>query len=190
MGKLRAGLLCACAVSANALAAPGDILYVQGKVANMREGPSTQRPIVLQLERGQQLLEFQRKGNWVEVGADRTGGKSGWIHSSLVGNQLTAGGPSAPSADAKFQRFQAAFDALNASVEQRSGVRLFTKAENLGDGMVQVTATDRWLNAPRADQKSSLKTVFQMWDAADGSGLPIAVYVVDERGNQRMSMKR
>lgn len=46
MGKLRAGLLCVCALSGNAFAAPGDILYVQGEVANMREGPSTQRPIV------------------------------------------------------------------------------------------------------------------------------------------------
>jgi uncharacterized protein YgiM (DUF1202 family) len=189
MGKLSIVLLCACAVAGSALAAPGDILYVQGNVVNMREGPSTKHPVVLKLRKGHKLMEFQRQGRWVEVGADRTGGKSGWIHSSLVGKQFIGGATTAPT-DPKFQKFKAAFDDLNATIERKTGFAFFTKAENMGDGIVQVTATDTWLSAPLEDRKSNLRTIFQMWDEAEGSGLPIAVYVVDKYGNQRMSMKR
>ncbi len=155
----------------------------------MREGPSTQHPVVLKLKKGHKLVELQRKGRWVEVGADRTGGKSGWIHSSLIGKEFTGGATTAP-ADPKFQKFKAAFDELNARIKRKTGLTFFTKAENLGDGIVQVTATDIWLRAPRTDRESNLRTIFQLWDAAEASGLPIAVYVVDKHGNQRMSMKR
>lgn len=189
MGKTTAILLCAFALVSDVLAAPGDILYVHANVVNMREAPSTRAPIVLQLRKGHKLLEFQRKGDWVEVGADRTGGKSGWIHSSLIGKRFEGGATRAPE-DPKFEKFQVAFDELNARIERRTGLRFFTKAENLGDGIVQVTATDTWLSAPRADRESNLRTIFRLWDAAEGSGLPIAVYVVDRHGNQQMSMKR
>lgn len=189
MRKLGIFLLCACAAVGGALAAPGDILYVQGDVVNMREGPSTQHAVVLQLRKGHKLVEFQRQGRWVEVGADRTGGKSGWIHSSLIGNEFIGGATTAP-ADPKFQKFKAAFDELNARIERKTGLTFFTKAENLGDGIVQVTVTEMWFSAPRADRESNLRTIFQLWDAAEESGLPIAVYVVDNHGNQRMSMKR
>lgn len=171
------------------LAAPGDILYVHGDVVNMREGPSTSNSIVLKLNKGHKLVEFQRKGKWVEVGADRTGGKSGWIHSSLIGKQFLDGSTKAP-ADPNFNKFKAAFNELNARIKRKTGITFFTKSENLGDGIVQVTATDTWLSAPQADRESNLRTIFQLWDAADGSGLPIAVYVVDKYGNQRMSTKR
>lgn len=176
-------------IASHVFAAPGDILYVHGDVVNMREGPSTSSGIVLKLQKGHKLVEFQRKGKWVEVGADRTGGKSGWIHSSLIGNQFLGGSTKAP-ADPKFKKFKDAFNELNARIKRKTGITFFTKAENLGDGIVQVTATDTWLSAPQSDRESNLRTIFQLWDAAEGSGLPIAVYVVDKYGNQRMSMKR
>jgi len=176
-------------VAGYVLAAPGDILYVHGDVVNMREGPSTTSRIVLKLQKGHKLVEFQRKGKWVEVGADRTGGKSGWIHSSLIGKQFI-GGSTKATANSKFEKFKAAFNELNTRIKRKTGITFFTKAEDLGDGIVQVTATDTWLSAPQSDRKSNLRTIFQLWDAAEGSGLPIAVYVVDKTGNQRMSMKR
>ncbi len=55
---------------------------------------------------------------------------------------------------------------------------------------MEVTATDIWLSAPYTDRQSNLHTIFQLWDAAEGSDLPIAVYVSDINGNQHMSMKR
>ena len=53
----------------------------------------------------------------------------------------------------------------------------------MGDGIVWVTATEVWISASTADQSSSLNTLYKLWRAADGSGLPIAVYVVDANGN-------
>ncbi len=177
------------AATCNSHAAPGDILYVQSDVVNMRKGPSKQHPVVLQLRKGHKLMEFQRQGRWVEVGADRTGGRSGWIYSSLISKEFKGEGTTAP-ADKKFQKFKAAFAELNARIKRKSGFTFFTKAENLGDGIIQVSATDKWLGAPRTNRESNLRTIFQLWDAAEGSGLPIAVYVVDKHGNQHMSMKR
>ena len=171
------------------LAATGDVLYVHGDVVNMRSGPSTDSEIVIQLNKGHKLLEFRRTGDWVEVGADRTGGKSGWIHSALIGKDFKGGSTKAP-ANAKFEKFKLAFDELNARIKQQTGIIFFTQADDMGDGIVQVTATDNWLSGPLADRKSNLNTIFQLWDTAEGSGLPIAVYVVDQNGNQRMSQKR
>jgi hypothetical protein len=176
-------------VAGHVLAAPGDILYVQGDVVNLREGPSTSSGIILKLHKGHKLMEFQRKGDWVEIGADKTGGKSGWIHSSLIGKKFLGGSTKAPT-DPKFMKFKEAFDELNGQIKKKTGIIFFTKAENLGDGIVQVTATDIWLSAPESDRKSNLNTIFQLWNEAEGSGLPIAVNVVDNYGNQRMSMKR
>lgn len=176
-------------VAGHVFATPGDILYVHGDVVNMREGPSTTSGIVLKLQKGHKLVEFQRKEKWVEVGADRTGGKSGWIHSSLIGKQFLGGSTKAP-ANSKFEKFKVAFNELNARIKRKTGITFFTEPEDLGDGIVQVTATDTWLGAPQSDRESNLRTIFQLWDAAEASGLPIAVYVVDKYGNQWMSMKR
>ena len=80
-----------CMLADNILAAPGDYLYVQAEVVNMREGPSTKHPVVLMLLEGHKLLELQRQGEWVEVDTGRTGGKTGWIHSSFIGKEPTDG---------------------------------------------------------------------------------------------------
>ncbi len=60
------------------------LIVIKDKV-NMRDGPSIEHPIVLQLEEGQELMEFKREGNWVHVGAYGTSGKIGWVHQRLVG---------------------------------------------------------------------------------------------------------
>ena len=173
----------------NVMAATGDVIYVQGDVVNMREAPSTEANIVLKLHEGQKMLEIQQKGDWVEVGVYRTGGKSGWVHSSFVGNQILDGAIEA-FADPKFDKFNAAFSELNSSIKRESGILLFTKAENLGDGIVQVTATDTWLSAPESERQSSLQTIFNLWDEVEDSESPIAIYIVDKDGIQQMSKQR
>lgn len=166
------------------LAAPGDILYTQGDSVNMRESPSASSNIVLKLNKGHELVEFQRKAEWVEVGAAKSNGKSGWISSSLVGKEFL-GGATKTSNNPAFNKFKRSFDELNTNIKKQTGITLFTKAENLGDGIVQITATDTWLRAPHADKENSLQTIFKIWDAIEGTGLPIAVYITDENGKVR-----
>lgn len=64
-----------------------DTLFVLKDKVNMREGPSIKHTIVLQLEKGQELMEFKREGKWVHVGAYGTEGTVGWVHGTLVGAQ-------------------------------------------------------------------------------------------------------
>lgn len=74
------------AVMKKAAAANDDTLFVLKDKVNMREGPSIQHTIVLQLEKGQELMEFKRDGKWVHVGAYGTEGTVGWVHRTLVGD--------------------------------------------------------------------------------------------------------
>ena len=62
-----------------------EILVVVKDKVNMRDGPSIDYPIVLELGLGQELMEFKREGRWVQVGAYGTSGKIGWVHQRLVG---------------------------------------------------------------------------------------------------------
>ena len=61
-----------------------EVLVVVKDKVNLRNGPSIDHPIVLQLQQGQELMEFKREGNWVHVGAYGTSGKIGWVHQRLV----------------------------------------------------------------------------------------------------------
>lgn len=173
----------------HALAEPGDKLYVQKSGVNVRAGPGTSNPVVLTLGKGHELIEFSRQGEWVNVGIARSGGKDGWIHSSLVA-AASPGGESVAPADPKFDAFVRDVEKLNNKVKPVAGFPFFTKVENLGDGIVQVTAHRRWLEAPRADRESNLNTLFNLWSAHEGSGRPIAVYVVDSNGTVVMRKAR
>ena len=164
-----------------AWAAPGDTLYVQGNGANVRSAPSKSASVVMVVGRGHKLIEIERKNGWVHVGIVRTGGKDGWIFNELVAAEF-AGGESVATADQRFANFKNTVFDLNERVRQAAGVDFFTKIENLGDGLVWVTATNVWLEAPYSDRESNLNKLFDLWDAAEGSGLPIMVQIVDQQG--------
>lgn len=59
------------------------LVVIKDKV-NLREGPSIEHPIVMQLAQGQKLMEFKREGRWVHVGAFGTSGKIGWVHQRMI----------------------------------------------------------------------------------------------------------
>lgn len=62
------------------------LMVIKDRV-NLRDGPSIDHPVVLTMEKGQELMEFKREGKWVHVGAYGTSGKIGWVHQTLVGPQ-------------------------------------------------------------------------------------------------------
>ena len=156
---------------------------------NVRKGPSTDSAVTLKLNRGHELIEFTRQGEWINVGVARTGGKDGWVHRSLVGPNFP-GGRTTPQSNPKITLFRDAVTVLNARFRRRTGIDLFTDVEDLGDGIVAVTATDTWLSAPLSDRQGNLSTLFDLWDGADGSGLPIMVRVVDQGGALVMQKAR
>ncbi len=172
-----------------AWAAPGDTLYAQSEWVNVRSAPSKSARVVMAVGRGQKLIEFERKYGWVHVGIVRTGGKEGWIFDGLVGAEF-AGGESAATDEQSFTNFENTVFDLNERVRQTAGVDFFTEVENLGDGLVWVTATNVWVEAPYSDRESNLNKLFDLWDAAEGSGLPIMVQVVDQQRNLVMRKAR
>ncbi len=176
-------------VASPAIAGLGDKLYVQKNGVNVRNGPGTNSDVTLTLGTGHELVEFSRKGGWVNVGITRTGGKDGWIHSSLVGSTSPEGPIIAP-ADGKFDAFVEDVEKLNSTVEPVAGFTFFTEVENLGDGIIQLKAHRQWLAAPRADRESNLNTLFNLWSTREASGLPIAVLIVDSSGRVVMERKR
>ena len=60
--------------------------YVQAEVVNLREGPGTGFSILAQVERGDELTEIARNGQWVNVTA-KNSGTTGWIFGRLVAQQ-------------------------------------------------------------------------------------------------------
>lgn len=134
----------AASLASVATAGPGDKLYVLKRNVVLRTEPSPQAPKVLELRLGQELMEFGRQGSWVEVGAVRTGGKSGWVLLSVVGTRKPRNAVQPPDPPG-FKTFKNAFKKLNSDVERKTGIKLFTDAKALGDGMVQVTASDVWI---------------------------------------------
>ena len=165
-----------------AWAATGDKLYIQKNGVNVRTGPNMNSPVLLKLNKGHELVEFSRQGEWINVGIARTGGKTGWIHSFFVG-AVSSGGATVAPADSRFDAFVRDIEKLNNKVKPISGFPFFTNVENLGDGIVQLTAHNQWLAASRDDRASNLNTLFNLWSAHEASGLPIAVYIVDSQGN-------
>lgn len=182
-------IVLACFLAATtAVAAPGDKLYATANAVNVRSAPTTDSAAIAQVARGQELMEFGREGEWVAVGIVGTG-EDGYIHQSLVSNVRPSGPAPSATSDA-YRRFEQSFRQLNDSIQSQYGIRLFSGSHYQGDGIVEVTATPDWLAAPADSQRSSLQTVFNLWDAAEGTGLPIAVYVVDQGGQVVMRQAR
>lgn len=90
-----------------------------------------------------------------------------------------AGGVGTPSLE--FERFRAAVQFLNDRAQQ-AGSAYFVRIEHLGYGVVQVTASDAWLAAPAEERQDTLDTLYRLWRAADGSGFPVVVRIVDKQG--------
>ncbi len=170
-------------------ASPGDKLYIQKNGVNIRTGPGTNYQVLLKLNKGHELVEYSQEGDWINIGIARTGGKTGWVHSSLV-TSTSSGGTTAAPADRRYDAFVRDIEKLNDRVSPVSGFPFFTNVESLGDGIVLVTAHDRWLAAPLSDRESDLNTLFDLWSEHEASRLPIAVIIVNSRGKVVMRKAR
>ncbi len=74
-------MLCA---APRALATPGDVFYVEAGGAELRAAPEAAAPVVLRLDSGRKLMEFERRGVWLRVGIFGAVGREAWIHGSRV----------------------------------------------------------------------------------------------------------
>jgi hypothetical protein len=167
----------------------GDTLYVLENVVDLKKEATNSSSTLIQLNRGHKLLEISREGEWVEVGAEKTGGKIGWLRISETSSTIPQG-EKKKYKTAEFKVFEKAFWKLSNGIEKQSGLKFFTDAEYMGDGIVKIVATDVWLSAPKDMRQGNLQTIYDMWKASEGSGLPIAVYVYDSNGKIQMKKNK
>lgn len=175
-------------------AAPGDTLSIDVDLANVREGPSTNFPVVMKLGKGRNLIEIRRQSDWVEIETGKSIIKSGWIYAPLL-KQVNAAKTTIVlkidgSTNPLFELFKLAFNELNENIKRETGQTYFTKSENPDNRTIQLTATESWLNAPREARQENLSEIFEIWGAAVGDGLPITVDIIDNNGDRLMSMFR
>ena len=77
-------------------ATPGQIVYVQSKVAEVRAEPNREAQVITRLRRGNKVIEFERRSGWVRIGMFDTSGRVGWVHGSLLGPEPRSTGGAKP----------------------------------------------------------------------------------------------
>lgn len=71
-------------LATGALAAPGQRYDVQRNDTKIYASPSAKAPVIGRLKKGDRVIEWSRKGPWVEVSQMGVVGKNGWIHISRL----------------------------------------------------------------------------------------------------------
>lgn len=161
-----------------------DVLYVLKDSVNLRGDASTKGGIVLRLKKGDRVVEISRKGSWVKVYPLVKGVDHAWIYSPLVGKNK----PVVKKNNQGVVTFNRQLSKLNSRTKKILGASFFSSGRYRGDGIVEVTASDVWLASPRPDRASNARILFLLWQASEGSGLPVFLNIVNRSGKIKMSL--
>jgi hypothetical protein len=101
-----------------------------------------------------------------------------------------AAGPTEAADAAQLARFRDSVDYLNSRSNSVAGGDLFDGVEAVGDGVVQVGATDAWSTIPPAGQQSYVNTLVDRWAAARGYSGPATVRIVGPDGKVLLESKK
>jgi hypothetical protein len=173
-------------LSADAWAFPGDIQEVTAERANLRAGPSERAEALGQVERGDELIELQRQGDWLGIRVIRTG-EEGWIHGNLV--QLSSatrlGRETEP---AGFKDLSPGFDSLMRTIEEHYGYQMVERVEVTENRTLRVVPTREWLVfGGRQDHLLAALAFYQMWkDNQDDQAVNVSL--MDEKGGQYITV--
>lgn len=83
-GSLVLALLATLCAAPRAVATPGDVFYVEAGGAELRAAPEVAASVVLRLDAGRKVIEFERRGLWLRVGVFGAVGREAWIHGARV----------------------------------------------------------------------------------------------------------
>lgn len=97
--------------------------------------------------------------------------------------------PEDPTSE-EFRRFMIMFATTNMAAELQTDVELFSDVEDMGSGILHVTATDFWLSGPPKLKASNLNTIYEMWDVANYRERQVWVCILDSKGNVVMEHPR
>jgi uncharacterized protein YgiM (DUF1202 family) len=80
------------AVAATELAATGEVYFVQADGVELRRGPGDATAVIQRLRQGDEVMEWQRLGSWLEVSVLRSGGTKGWIEEQYLASEPPGSG--------------------------------------------------------------------------------------------------
>ncbi len=72
------------ALATNAYGGPGQRYHVRMDGTKVYQAPSTTAPVIMQLNKGDRVLEWRRQGQWVKVSRFGAVGKDGWVRISRL----------------------------------------------------------------------------------------------------------
>jgi hypothetical protein len=171
---------------ASASAAPGDLHKVTAERVNLRAGPSDKTDALAQVQRGDELIELQRQGDWLGVRVVRTGDE-GWVYGNLV--QLSSASRlGREMAPAGFKDLSPGFDSLVRSIEQRYGYQMIDRVEITENRTLRVTPTREWLvSGGRQEHLLAALAFYEMWKN-NQKDQPVNLSLMDEKGGQYITI--
>ena len=125
-------------------------------------------------------VDRQREASGTAATAAAAPGEAATDPAAAPDSIAPAAAPEVAAVD--LQRFRDSVAYLNSRAVAVAGADLFTAVEPLGDGTVQVGATDAWATMPPAGQRSYAYTLLDRWAAATGRTGQVKVQIVDESG--------
>jgi hypothetical protein len=173
-------------VGTTALAATGDVHKVSAERANLRAGPSDKTDAIGQVERGDELIELQRQGNWLGIRVVRSG-EEGWIFGDLVklSSASRLGRETAPTG---FKDLSPGFDSLVRSIDERNGYRMVDRVETADNRTLRVTPTREWLIfGDRQAHMLAALAIYEMWKS-NQKDQPVALSLMDDNGQQYITI--
>ncbi|MEM7023247.1 MAG: SH3 domain-containing protein [Pseudomonadota bacterium] len=109
---------------------------------------------------------------------------------TLAATDGTGGGVSGtslqPTDGSPLSQFRSEVEYFNDRALAAAGVDLFTGVEPLGEGGVQVVATDAWATMSVPGQQSYVNALFGRWRAAAGDDQILTLQIVDPDGTLMM----
>ena len=132
-------------------------------------------------------LEILGGGVSTAVSSEAAVGESAEPTSYTTGAAQPASGKiilkSATSISAGVRKFETYLTKYNSRTKSLKGFFPFAAAEDTGNGELRVTVTNKWLEKPKARQKTSLIRLYSKWKHANKSP-DVTVYAVDPNGNE------
>jgi len=162
------------ALSAPAMANPGDTYTITGDRVNVRSGPSDRASIRTTVQRGDELLELRQDGGWTGVRVLRTG-EEGWVFSDLLRQRSASTLGSGGNGRGSFARYSSGFDRLIGRVNDELGYKFADRVEAGEDGLLRVTPSQEWLfNTSREAKIYAAMALYEMWKNHN-NGRPVSV---------------
>jgi uncharacterized protein YgiM (DUF1202 family) len=175
-------------LTSTALGAPGDIHRVSGaEVVNLRAGPTEASNIRGTVDRGDEVIELAREGNWIGLRVLRTG-EEGWIYGGLLEqvaqSGLLPGAGEGTGGDAGFLQLSESFDRLMRRVNGDLGYPLVEEAAPVAEGVLQVRPTAAWLRSGGRDAHlMGALAFYELWKNHQ-NGRPVTLVMTDERDEE------